>query len=436
LVEVGHETSTILHHPPLVFGLMQLTEAILMALQAAWSHKLRSFFTLVGIIVSVAFLVAVVAVIQGMNAYVRDRIGGAIVGVNAFQVRRTPIAIGLIDDEEWRAIQRRPIIAPEDVPYVARALPDAKAIALQSGWPTPQADVIWRNRTVGDAFVFGVTAPFQIVQDYAYAAGEALSDIDVRERRAVAALGYDVADKLFDGNVALAVGQRIRVRGEQFTVKGVVAKKGTVLGNSWDGFVMLPLTTFEAIYGRRQTSVISVKMFDPVSVASGMARAEEAMRVAHRLRPGDANDFTVDTADALVSFWKSLTRVLFTVIPAVVGIGIVVGGIVIMNIMLMSVNERTHEIGVRKSLGARRRDILRQFLAEAVTLSLLGGLLGLGAGAGLAGVISMATPLPARVTLWSVLVALSLGAGVGVLFGVYPAARAARLDPVVALRAD
>jgi putative ABC transport system permease protein len=415
---------------------MQVTEAILQALQAAWSHKLRSFFTLVGIIVSVAFLVAVVAVIQGMNAYVRDRIGGAIVGVNAFQVRRTPIAIGLIDDEEWRAIMRRPIIAPEDVPYIEHALPDAKAIALQSGWPTPLSDVVWRNRTVGDVFIFGVTAPYQTVQDYQFAAGDALSDVDVRERRPIAMLGYDVADKLFDGNVALAVGQRIRVRGEQFLVKGVIAKKGTVLGNSWDGFVMLPLTTFEALYGRRQTSVISVKMPDALSVTSGMQRAEEAMRIAHRLRPMEPNDFTVDTADALVSFWKGLTRVLFTVIPAVVAIGIVVGGIVIMNIMLMSVNERTHEIGIRKSLGARRRDILRQFLAEAVTLSLVGGLLGLLTGAGLAGLISIATPLPARVTLWSVAVAISLGAGVGILFGVYPAARAARLDPIVALRAE
>jgi putative ABC transport system permease protein len=415
---------------------MQVTEAILQALRAAWSHKLRSFFTLVGIIVSVAFLVAVVAVIQGMNAYVRDRIGGAIVGVNAFQVRRTPIAIGLIDDEEWRAINRRPIIAPEDVPYIEHALPDAKAIALQSGWPTPLSDVVWRNRTVGDVVIFGVTAPYQTVQDYQFAAGDALSDVDVRERRPIAMLGYDVAEKLFDGNVALAIGQRIRVRGEQFLVKGVIAKKGTVLGNSWDGFVMLPLTTFEALYGRRQTSVISVKMPDALSVTSGMQRAEEAMRIAHRLRPMEPNDFTVDTADALVSFWKGLTRVLFTVIPAVVAIGIVVGGIVIMNIMLMSVNERTHEIGIRKSLGARRRDILRQFLAEAVTLSLVGGLLGLLAGAGLAGLISVATPLPARVTLWSVAVAISLGAGVGILFGVYPAARAARLDPIVALRAE
>jgi putative ABC transport system permease protein len=414
---------------------MPYSEAFRLAIATIRGAKLRSFFTLLGIIVSVGFLVTVVAVIQGMNLYVKDNLTYAIIGANAFQVRRTPLAVGLIDDEEWRTIQRRPIIAPEDVPYVRRALPDARAIALQSGWPTPQADIVWRDQTVGDVFVFGVTAPFQEVQDYQFAAGQPLSDVDVRERRLVAELGWDVADKLFAAP-GLAVGQKIRIVGEQFTVKGVVAKKGTVLGQSWDGFVMLPLTTFEGLYGRRKTTVISVKMYEAALVPDGMQRAEEAMRVAHHLRPQQVDDFTVDAADALVSFWKNLTRLLFTVIPAVVAIGIVVGGIVIMNIMLMSVSERTREIGVRKSLGATRRDIRRQFLAESVTLALLGGVLGLLAGTALAELVSAVSPLPARVTLWSVAVALGLGAGVGIVFGVYPATRAARLDPVEALRAE
>ncbi len=414
---------------------MQLSEAILMALQAVWSHKLRSFFTLLGVIVSVGFLVAVVAVIQGMNAYVRDRLAGAIVGINAFQIRRDPIQFGFVDDEEWKRIQRRPIIAPEDIPYVERALPDAKAIALQSGWPTPLADVQWRNKTVGDAFVFGVTPPFVVVQDYTLAAGEPLSEVDMQQRRPVAVLGYDVADKLF-GSPAFAVGHTIRVHGAQLSVKGVIAQKGTVLGQSWDGFVMLPLSTFEAMYGRRQTTVISVKMPAAEQVSDAMQRAEEAMRIAHRLRPGAEDDFTIDTGEGLVAFWSKLTRVIFTVVPAVVAIGIVVGGIVIMNIMLMSVTERTREIGIRKSLGASRRDIRRQFLAESITLSLLGGCAGLLAGSALAALVQAASPLPARVTLWSVAVALGLGLSVGVVFGVFPAIRAARLDPIEALRQE
>jgi putative ABC transport system permease protein len=414
---------------------MPFLEAWRLAFRVILTSKLRSFFTLLGIIVSVGFLVAVVAIIQGMNAYVKENIAGAVIGTNAFQVRRTPITVGLLDDEQVRAIQRRPRITRHDAVAVGRALPEARAVALQSGWPTPSSDVRYRNQRVGDVLVFGITPPFQIVQDYRFTAGTPLTDPDIRERRYVCALGFDVADKLF-GDPALAIGRKIRVAGRELTVKGVIAKKGRVLGQSFDGFVLLPLTIFESIYGRRKTTVISIKMNEAEAVAPGMSRAEEAMRLAHRLRPGEENDFTVDKADALVEFWRNLTGVLFTVIPAVVAIGIVVGGIVIMNIMLMSVNERTREIGIRKSLGATRADIRRQFLVEAITLSTLGGALGVAAGWTLANVVSYVSPLPARITLWSVAVALTLGAGTGILFGVYPATRAARLDPITALRRE
>jgi putative ABC transport system permease protein len=397
-------------------------------------NLLRTLFTLLGIIVSVGFLVAVVAIIQGMNAYVKENIAGAMIGMNAFQVRRTPLDFGLVHDDAMRLMQRRPRITPEDAAAVTAAIPEAVAVSLQSGWPTPQADVIWRNRTLGDVQVFGVTSGYQKVQDYTFAAGRPLNDADVSGRRAVIVIGADVASKLFE-NVD-AVDKELRIMGRRFTVVGVIAPKGRVLGQSFDGFILLPITTFESIYGRRRTTTVSVKLADAASVAPAMARAQEAMRVARRLRPGEPDNFSVTTADALVAFWNQLTRVLFAVVPAVVAIGVLVGGIVIMNIMLMAVTERMHEIGLRKAVGATASDVRKQFLAEAVALALLGGIIGVLSGWALAMLVSTFTPLPARVTWWSVALALSLGASVGVLFGVYPASRAARLDPITAMRAE
>jgi putative ABC transport system permease protein len=327
------------------------------------------------------------------------------------------------------------VLSQRDAEVVRAAVPEAMAVSMQSGWPTPTSDVVHRNRTVGDVLVFGVTPPYQTVQDYRFAAGEPLADPDVRERRLVAVLGYEIAEKLF-GNPDQAIGRTIRVAGREMRVKAVTARKGRVLGQSFDGFVLVPISTFESIYGRRKTTTVSVKMASADQLPGAMARAEEAMRLAHRLRPAEPNDFTVDKADALVAFWRDLTKVLFTVVPAVVCIGIVVGGIVIMNIMLMSVNERTREIGIRKSLGATRRDVRRQFLVEAVVLATLGGIAGVVAGWLLSLLVAQLTPLPARITAWSVGVALTLGASTGILFGVYPATRAARLDPITALRTE
>jgi putative ABC transport system permease protein len=405
-----------------------------MALGQIRGNKLRSFFTLLGIIVSVAFLVAVIAIIQGMNAFVKENVADAMIGANTFQVRRSPVNIGRISDDEVSRIGRRPNVTPRDAEAVAAAIPDAEAVSFTSGWPTPRVDLIWRNQRVSDVILFGVTDQYQVVQDYRVEAGRPLSELDVAERRPVIVVGHDIAESLFP-NVE-AVGKSVRIMGEQFEIIGVNAGKGQVLGQSFDTYALMPSTRFEMLFGRRNTTTVSVKMSGPAEMASAMQRAEEAMRVARGLRPGQENNFSIETSDALVAFWKTLTRLLFAIIPAVVAIGVVVGGIVIMNIMLMAVTERTHEIGIRKAVGARAQDIERQFLWEAIALATMGGVIGVAAGWLFALSIAAASPLPARVTAWSVLLSLALGAGVGILFGVYPARRAARLDPIAALRAE
>src|SRR4030081_3243998 len=279
---------------------MRFADVITTALEQIRVNKLRSFFTLLGIIVSVAFLVAVVAIITGMNAYVKENLASALIGANTFQVRRSPIRIGLFDDEEFKKLQKRPRITEADASAVIAAVPEALAVSLQSGWPTPIADLVWRSKTMGDVVILGVTAPYQIVQDYVFASGRPISDFDVRERRPVAVIGADVAEKLFE-NVD-PVGQDLRILGQHYTVIGTIAKKGRVLGQSFDGFVLLPLPTFEMIYGRRKINADSCKIPSSKVVPSAISLLKEAMRISHHLRPGAEPNYSVETADSLVEF--------------------------------------------------------------------------------------------------------------------------------------
>jgi putative ABC transport system permease protein len=267
---------------------MPLAEALRLALLSILGSKLRSFFTLLGIIVSVGFLVTVVAVIQGMNAYVKENITGAVIGTNAFQVRRTPIGLGLLSDDEIRQIAKRPRITREDAEAVRRGLSRRDGGRTQSGWPTPDQRRGYRTGRSA-MLIFGVTPPYQTVQDYCFAAGEPLAELDVTERRPVVVLGHDVAEKLF-GGPERAIGRPIRIAGREMRVKGVAAKKGRVLGQSFDGFGLVPISTFEAIYGRRRTTTVSVKMREADEIDGAMARAQEAMRLSRQL--GQASRMT------------------------------------------------------------------------------------------------------------------------------------------------
>ena len=259
---------------------MQKRDILGTALGQIGANKLRSFFTLLGIIVSVAFLVAVVAIIQGMNSYVRENLANSLIGTNAFQVRRTPIQLGFFDDEMWARVAKRPRITRADAEAVIAALPDAAAIAITSGAPSPQADIRWRERTVGDITVRGIMPPYVEVQDYRIALGRSLVDTDISQRRPVALIGQEVADKLFEQ--VNPIGKFVRIGMEQFEVVGVIASKGRVLGQSFDTFALIPLTRYEMMYGRRLTASISVKMKEAADVAPAMARADEAMRISRR----------------------------------------------------------------------------------------------------------------------------------------------------------
>lgn len=405
-----------------------------MALDAIRVQKLKSFFSLIGVLIGVTFLIAVVSIVQGMNVYMRDKFANAIIGFNTFNLRQRPgLFTGNVTDEMWRDWMRRPRISYGDADYVAERITFPATIAR---FCQDRVELWHDGKVAKDIDLVGTEPTYFSIKRYEIRLGRAFTPQEVRFGATVIVLGDIVAEKLFEG--ADPLGKSVAIAGLPYKVIGVVAPQGTLFGLSMDKFAVMPYTA----PGRRLICPInildqvSIRPDNPDFIHTAMGEVEGIMRVRRQLKPSQESNFTLETTEGALEGWQKISNVLMTALPLLVGISLVVGGIVIMNIMLMAVTERTREIGIRKALGARRNDILSQFVVEAATLSTLGAAMGIATGIGLAFLVKALTPLPAAVATWSLVVGVAVGMSVGIIAGVYPAYRAAKLDPITALRAE
>ncbi len=412
---------------------MEFLDAVGMALRTLRTQKLKSFFSLIGVLIGVTFLIAVVSIVQGMNVYMEDQFANKLVGLNTFQLRRfANFNSGDIPDDTWREWLRRPRINYDDASYVQAGV---NTPALYSRYCSERFAVEYAGKSARDIDIQTADAPFFRIKNYEIVNGRSFTPQEARAGLPVAVLGWEVGDKLFPG--LDPVGKSVTIAGMPYRVVGVVARQGTLFGISLDKFAVTPFDSPIHRYACRLGFMdeFHVKAENPAAMQQALIETEELMRIRRRLKPQQENNFYLQTAEGALEGWNKISAVLITALPGLVAISLVVGGIVIMNIMLMAVAERTREIGIRKALGARRRDILAQFVVESATLSTVGAAIGIGCGIGLAFVVRALTPLPAAVAPWSVAVGVLLGVAVGMAAGIYPASRASRLDPLVALRA-
>jgi len=398
------------------------------ALDAIWGAKLRSFMTVLGNIVAVTSIIAVVSLIQGLNASVKKAILNE-AGADSFSVQQFPITRS---DEEFEKVRANPRITPIDMRAIRRYSPLATSVMLDS---SAGGRITFRDKSIDSTRVQGVTGEFGSFSMFDAERGRLMSPIEVESSRPVVVLGWQTADRLF-GTTIDPIDRVIQIQGHHFTVVGVSAKKGSNLGQSQDEFAIIPLSQFQMLFGSRRPLEMTVKPRDASDLPEAIDEATLAMRTVRRLKPKQPDNFGIFTSDTILDIYHSATNGIFAVLVGVVGLSLVVGGIVIMNIMLMVVTERTREIGLRKALGARRSDIMAQILTESVVLSIFGGVVGTVGGALIATLIAAFTPIPASVEIWSVGLGITITALVGLFFGLYPAMRAARLDPIEALRRE
>ena len=414
---------------------MPFLDAIRLALRQIWVQKLKSFFTLLGVMIGVTFLIAVVSIVGGMSRYMTDQLVGKIMAINSFELRYRPnINIGDHGDDYWRELRRRPRIKESDVEPVVAALPvGVKYAVIGNDNLTAESKYVGKPRTVQ---TFTVTQDYFDIKKMAPTQGRLFSQQEYEHGLPVIVIGQDVADYFFPS--LDPINRELTIRGIPYTVVGLMEKQGSAFGISFDKFIIAPHKSALNRYVNAHGVIDAVMIQTPSreGMLETMESVRQVMRARHALRPNQKDNFELETSDSALAFWNKIKGYLVMAGIALPAIGLVVGAIVIMNIMLVAVAERTREIGIRKALGAKRRDIMSQFLVESATLSTMGAALGVATGFAFAKLISVLTPLPAAVELWSIVVGISIGAGVGIIAGVYPASRASRLDPITALRQE
>jgi putative ABC transport system permease protein len=407
---------------------MPLREGFKLALQSLWGNKLRTILTLIGVVMGVASVIMVITLVNGANRYVATKLSGY--GADVFQVSRMPSVI--FNAQDYFRFQKRKIVRIEDYEAVRDGCTNCSDVGAALSKST---NVFYNGHSSDNTEVRGYTWTMLDLNNINIALGRGFTPSDDDHGTHDAIVGYDIVDNILGPGDP--IGKEIRVDGNPYTIVGVGERQGNTLGQSQDNWVAVPISTYQQNYGYND----SVDVFARVAGgADAMERAEDQVRVLMRTRrhdaPGTPDDFEVQTNDTFLDIWKQISSLFATVVLGLASISLVVGGVVIMNIMLVSVTERTREIGVRKALGAKQRDVLTQFLIESASMAVIGGAIGVMCGILAGKLITIVIGFPTSAPLWAIFLGLFLAASVGIFFGVYPASKAAKLDPVVALRSE
>ncbi|WP_263350636.1 ABC transporter permease [Acidicapsa acidisoli] len=406
---------------------MLFSEAVKLALQSLWANKLRSILTLIGVVMGVASVIMVITLTNTANDYMGTKITGY--GADVFTVDRSGL---VFNAEEYFKFQKRKIIKYEDYEAIRDGCTDCKEVGALLSKTT---NVVYNGQSSKDTGVRGYTATMFSLNNLNIAIGRALNEADIDHATHSVVVGYDIVDNILgDGD---PIGKELRVDGVPYTIVGVAERQGKTFGQSQDNWVAIPLTAYQHTYGTNDSMTVYARANGDSKV---MSRAEDEVRVIMRTRrhdaPGAEDSFELQTNDTFLDLWRQISQMFVFIVFALASISLVVGGIVIMNIMLVSVTERTREIGVRKALGARQRDVLLQFLIESGLMATLGGVIGILIGVGVAALITQIFDVTVNVSIGSIFLGMFMATGTGVFFGVYPASKAAKLDPIVALRSE